>query len=187
MPETTKYMDFAEKLYESCIITDAWIEGRARFTLEPVIISDKKYNLLKSASEEIGFLYEELCKIIWTKPELIDYFHLTPYQKLLWFTSGGLWHGISRLDMFIIDDGSIKMCEMNSDTPSGEAETVLINELFEDDFKEHINPNKEFKSHFMNMIDRFSQDVKADKSKLTVGIVYPTEMTEDLSMIKLYE
>ncbi|MCX6156235.1 MAG: glutathionylspermidine synthase family protein [Candidatus Kapabacteria bacterium] len=215
MINSNNYIEFAEKLYESCIITDAWIDGKERFLLDPVILSKSRYNKMKKAAEDIGFIYEEQCKLIWKRPEMLDYFNLTNYQKLLWLSSGGLWHGIARLDLFILADGTIKMCEMNSDTPSGEAETVLLNQIFEDKYPEYINPNKEFAERFVNMIDLFGNQLEnieavipvntgipeelsirdsyirrndiLEKTQLTIGIVYPTEMTEDLSMIKIYE
>src|SRR5262249_2969594 len=121
--------------------------------------------------------------IVWKRPELLDsYFHLTPWQKLMWLTSGGAWHGIARADLFITSDGEVRCCELNSDTPSGEAEAVLINEPLVDQHGQIEDPNRGFKARFLSMI----QEAHGARPIGTVGMVYPTELTEDLSMIALY-
>jgi glutathionylspermidine synthase len=183
-----KYSDFAQKLYNTCIITDAWIDGHERFSLQPIILSENTLFSLYYAAESIGKIYEELCEIVWNEPRWIDeYFHLTPYQKFMWLSSGGQWHGISRLDLFLLTDDRIQMCEMNSDTPSGEAETVLLNELFHPNYPDTINPNKQFPEKFYAMLIELFHSSNPSIENPTVGIVYPTEMPEDLSMIAIYQ
>jgi glutathionylspermidine synthase len=184
------YAAFAQQLYDTCIISDPWIEGRERFRLEPVILSNETYHRLCTAAEAIGQVYEELCELVWAHPEWLDeFFHLTPYQKLMWLSSEGRWHGIARLDLFLLPDGTIQMCEMNSDTPSGEAETVVLNQLCHPRYPNTKNPNERFAEQFYAMVMESYQASCGESKKpvLTVGIVYPTEMPEDLSMITLYQ
>lgn len=183
------YAAFADELYRTNIISDPWIEGRERFRLEPIVLSDERYRDLRGASEAIGRAYDELAQIIWENPELLDsYFGLTPYQKAMWLAAGGRWHGIARLDLFILEDGSIAFCEMNSDTPSGEAETVLINRLRHSHHPELIDPNSGFEERFVEMVlaSHGSSTQENGESKPTIGILYPTDLPEDLSMIALY-
>ena len=181
------YMEFAQELYDTGIISDPWIEGKERFRIEPVIISQTTFNRLYSATELIGMVYEELCQVINSKPEFIDsYFNLTPYEKLLWFSSKGRWHGIARMDLFIEKDGRIRFCEMNSDTPSGEAEAVLLNQLIQPKYPDTVDPNTSFADKFVSMIESSYKLSGGSKDKPTVGIIYPTEMPEDLSMIIIY-
>jgi glutathionylspermidine synthase len=194
----TNYEAFAEALQRTCVISDPWIEGRERFHLEPVLLTTDTYARLCTAAESIGALYDELCEIVWERPALLDeFFCLTPYQKLMWLNAGGRWHGIARLDMFLLADGQIQCCEMNSDTPSGEAEAVLLNELlFEDEDEEGeegqnwTNPNAGFASRFSAMLWNFyraSVDApRLQPAKPRLAVIYPTEMTEDLSMITMY-
>jgi glutathionylspermidine synthase len=182
------YNELAQKLYDSCIISDPWIDGKERFSLEPMVMSSKQYKQLCEASEKVGALYDEFSQIIWNHPDFLDdYFNLTPYQKLMWLSSNGDWHGIARLDLFILEDGSIQICEMNSDTPSGEAEAVLLNKIFEERYPSLKNPNRGFDEKFCSMIMGLFQSSVCELNKPAIGIVYPTEMPEDLSMISLYE
>ncbi len=185
------YASFAVALQHTCVISDPWVEGEERFRIKPIVLESSVYAKLKHAAEDIGRLYDEISAIVWSRPALLDeFFHLTPYQKLMWLSSSGRWHGIARLDLFLLADGRIQMCEMNSDTPSGEAETVLLNDLC---FRHLLdtsgvrNPNQGFAERFCAMVwSSYQASVREPQSQPTIGIVYPTEMPEDLSMIVLY-
>jgi glutathionylspermidine synthase len=187
--DTDRYAAFARELVNGCVISDPWIEGRERFRLQPVVLSDTIWKRLSTAAEAIGSLFNELSIILWDNPHFIDdFFHLTPYQKLMWLSSGGRWHGIARLDLFILADGTIRTCEMNSDTPSGEAEAVILNRILHRDHANLIDPNQFFEERFIEMVIASHQATvtEVNQGTPTVGIIYPTELTEDLSMITLY-
>jgi glutathionylspermidine synthase len=186
---TDRYAEFARELVEGCIISDPWIEGKERFRLEPVQLSQETWRRLSEAAEAIGRLYDELSVILWKNPTFLDdYFHLTPFQKLMWLSSGGEWHGIARLDLFILPDGSVRTCEMNSDTPSGEAEAVIVNQILHRHHPHLLDPNADMEERFVEMVlESYRAAVDSiDDRPPAIGIVYPTELTEDLSMITLY-
>ena len=188
MEKLDNYFDLAQQIYDGCIISDPWLNGKKRFSLEPITIERLGYKKLSEAAERVGKLYDEFAKIVWDNPNLLgEYFHLTPYQKLMWLSSNGHWHGISRLDVFKINDGSLKVCEMNSDTPSGEAEAVVLNEIFYKKYKNFLNPNKDFEKIFCSMILELYKSVSEKSDPPSIGILYPTEMPEDLSMIAIYK
>jgi glutathionylspermidine synthase len=181
----SNYNAFAEALQATCRISDPWIEGKPRFRLEPIMLGGDVYARLSEAAEHIGALYDELCDIVLKDPALLDFFDLTPYERLMWLASGGAWHGIARLDLFLLPDGQVQMCEMNSDTPSGEAEAVLLNGLFASNFFPEQNPNRDFPRHFVEMLSLFPLPAHAEPHR--IGIIFPTEIPEDLSMILCYE
>ncbi|HNL27292.1 MAG TPA: hypothetical protein PKO47_10925, partial [bacterium] len=177
VPRRDPYFDFAKKITDSHILTDPWIDGDPRFSDEPVILGAGTYALMQKAAEHIGALYDELVRIILREPHwLDDYFHLTPHQKMLWFASGGRWHGMARLDMFLCTDGRLQVCEMNSDTPSGEAEAVLINQIIRSHFPRFADPNAGLETQFIRMVLRLWGKRTWPRLSPTVGIVYPTEM-----------
>lgn len=184
-----QYDALAEKLYRTHILTDPWLNGEERFLLEPVILSAAEANAMQRAAEAIGQVYDELVKLVWQEPHwLDDFFHLTPYQKLMWLAAGGRWHFIARLDVFQDQAGGIKICEMNSDTPSGEAEAVLLNELLYPNEPTLHNPNANFEAQFMYaLLKMYRADVAEPKERPTIGILYPTDLPEDLSMVLLYK
>lgn len=184
------YGEFARMLYATCIISDPWIAGKERFRLNGVILSEEQASQLNQAAERIGYIYHELTEIVWAHPELLDEFYeLTPYQKAMWLESEGRWHGIARIDLFLCTDGTIKSCEMNSDTPSGEAEAVLLNELLHPFHPDTRNPNVDLPERFWQMLvksDRATGRQNAGARLQSVAIIYPTDLPEDLSMIAMY-
>jgi len=180
------YNELADALLKTGIISDAWLNGAERFRTEPIIISQHTYDALCLAAESIGNAYNELAQIVWNNPiYLDDFFHLTPFQKLMWLSSGGAWHTIARLDVFLTNDQRIQICEMNSDTPSGEAEATLLNQILQQE--ELLNPNEAFENTFCEAVLQCYQKTVRDVKRFpTVAIVYPTDLPEDLSMIELY-
>src|SRR5262244_3664260 len=187
------YGDFARMLYGTGIISDPWLGGKERFQLRPASLSESQAEQLRTAAERVGLIYHELSEIVIRRPELLDqFFNLTPWQKVMWLASGGRWHGISRVDLFICRDGRIRACEMNSDTPSGEAEAVLLNQLLHPFHSDTIDPNEGFDERFWQMLVASHQArLIADSSPAlplshsptlplpqSVAIVYPTDLPE---------
>ncbi len=177
------YEAFAQQLQHTGILSDAWIDGRPRFRLQGVILSDAQARALKRAAERVGAIYQELIALLWDHPEWLDsFFYLTPYQKLMWLSAQGRWHGIARADLFLCRDGAVQCCEVNSDTPSGEAEAVLLNQLLHPYHGAVRDPNRRFAAAFWRMLVHSH----GGRQPGTVGVVYPTELPEDLSMIAIY-
>ena len=182
-PALPSYADFAHQLHETGILSDAWADGLPRFRLNGIVLTRSQARALQVAVERIGAVYQELVDLVWDHPEWLDsYFCLTPYQKLMWHTAQGRWHGIARADLFICEDGRVQCCEVNSDTPSGEAEAVLLNRLLGPYHEFASDPNRRFPSAFLKML------IASHGGSLPgrIGIVYPTELSEDLSMIAVY-
>ncbi|HEY8460421.1 MAG TPA: glutathionylspermidine synthase family protein [Blastocatellia bacterium] len=190
------YGDFAQMLYATGILSDPWLGGKERFRLRPALLSQLQADRLRTAAERVGLIYHELSEIVARHPELLDqFFNLTPWQKAMWFASEGRWHGIARVDLFICSDGAeggrVRACEMNSDTPSGEAEASLINQLLHPFHPDAVDPNEGFDERFWRMLAAShrartgfdSEDVEPEN----VAIVYPTDLPEDLSMIAIYK
>jgi glutathionylspermidine synthase len=196
------YGDFARMLYATGVLSDPWLGGKERFRLQPALLSQSQAELLRTAAERVGLIYHELSEIVIHHPELLDqFFNLTPWQKAMWLASEGRWHGIARVDLFVCADGCIRSCEMNSDTPSGEAEASLLNQLLHPFHPNTIDPNEGFDERFWQMLVASHRarlipesglriaDSSSSLSSLpqSVAIVYPTDLPEDLSMIAIYK
>jgi len=187
------YGEFARTLYRTGILSDPWLGGRERFRLQGLVLEQFTAQRLKRIAERVAYLHHELAGIVWNRPELVDdFFHLTPYQKAMWLASGGRWHGIARIDLFICSDGNIRACEMNSDTPSGEAEAVVLNNLLHQFHPDTIDPNLGLEDRFWKMLVESHRAVQPGETPPTtappssIAIIYPTDLPEDLSMIALY-
>ncbi|HSS39959.1 MAG TPA: glutathionylspermidine synthase family protein [Polyangia bacterium] len=179
----TSYHDFAADLVSDGILTDPWVDGEPRFRMTPIAIDRRTQQDLYAAAECVAAVHAEAASWCAADPALVaQFFDLPPSYEFMWRTSAPRWHGIARADVFLTAAGP-QVCELNSDTPSGEPEAVTLNRMvdgagaaaFED-------PNCRLADAVFAMV----RALAAPQRPLTIGIVYPTEMTEDLSVIALY-
>ncbi len=182
VPVPASYQQFAGRLVESGLLSDPWVDGAERFVAEPIVLSPDEHAELTEAAESVAMVYDELARLCASDAALVQrYFRWTPFQRLLWETSAPAWHGIARADVFWTPDGP-KICELNSDTPSGEAEAVILGRLAAAQIGSGAwDPTAA-------LAERFCQLLVASlgREPRVVGLIYPTELTEDLSMILLY-
>jgi glutathionylspermidine synthase len=184
---TSNYNQFAEQLVQGGVLLDPWYEGQPRFQADPVIVAKDTAAALGAAAEEVAGVYNELCQICARQPELIDdYFALTPFQKLMWASSSPAWHGIARADFFETADG-LRMCELNCDTPTGEAEAVGTSALAAASASDAVDPNETIEQRFCEMVDALASATLEPGFAKTAGLVYPTELTDDLPLVRIYQ
>jgi len=180
------YDHFAARLTESGILSDPWIDGQPRFRPAPLFLRSAEQRALYRAAEEMAAVYDELVRIVSDEPRLLDdFFALTPCQKAMWFASEPLWHGIARADLFLTAEGPV-LAELNCDTPTGEAEAVVLNRLAAPQHPHARDPNSEFPARFGALVSALAARFSAASEGGLVGLVYPTEFTEDLSLVRLY-
>lgn len=183
-----RYEDFARRLTSGHVITDPWLEGRPRLACDPLILTSKQYELLVCVGEAVTAVYDAVAALCTDDPGLVArYFAFTPMQRTMWTSSLGRWHGIARADVFLTPDGP-RCCELNCDTPSGEAEAALLGALGLESAPEASDPNLNFEALFCNLIEGHAQKVVARPGTRppSLGILYPTEIPEDLSMVTIY-
>lgn len=186
---STDYDAFARRIVASGVLSDPWIDGQPRFRAEPVVLDAKLARDLRHAAEEVAAVYNEMCLIVADEPRLLDdFFMMTPFQKAMWTASQPHWHGIARADVFITDEG-LAFTEINCDTPTGEAEAIVLGALASESPPRPglIDPNRELEARFVGMTEMLAaRDLEPDAPK-AIGLVYPTEFTEDLSLVRLYK
>lgn len=180
------YDAFADRVLATGVLHDPWIDGRPRFRHEPLIVASSTYATLTTVAERIGAAFDELCTVVGRDPELLGtYFRMTPTQRALWELSAPLWHGLARADVFLTADGP-RVCELNCDTPTGYAEAILLNQLVHGGAHEPlVDPNERFADRYVAMAETLWSALGDRSTTRAVGIVYPTEMPEDLSVIRL--
>jgi len=183
-----EYAGFAQRLTASGLVTDPWFDGRPRFEASPVRLAPGDWDVMSRAAESVAAVLDELAGIVRAEPALLDdFFALTPVQKLMWHASAPLWHGIARADVFLRDGDWPAVCEINCDTPSGVAEAVSLGALATPPGL--VDPNRDLGARFAALVACFAQRVRAGAPgrRATVGIIYPTELSEDLGLITLYQ
>jgi glutathionylspermidine synthase len=186
-PVDASYLALAARLQAGGVLSDPWLEGRPRFRARPVLLRAAEHAALSRAAEELTRAFHELALLCSAEPELAhNYFQLTPFQRLMWEASAPDWHALARADVFLTADGP-KVCELNCDTPSGEAEAVLLQRASGALADGLHDPSRTLGERFCDVIALLGARLDRAPGPLTVGILYPTELVEDLSMILLYQ
>jgi glutathionylspermidine synthase len=182
----TSYDAFARRVVADGVILDPWIDGDPRLSVEPLVLEAAEHRALLRVGDEVAELYEEASRLVDDDDALLDdFFGLTPVQKLMWNTSRPLWHGIARADVFATAEGHA-ITELNCDTPTGEAEAVVLSRLAHAERPDLFDPNADLQRRFAAMVEIMLEGLVDGPAPRTVGLVYPTEFTEDLSVIRLY-
>ena len=181
-PVLASYDDFAAALVADGIVKDPWVDGAPRFRMTPVLLDRPTQGALYAAAEAVAAVHAVGAELCAREPALVARgFDLPPSYERMWRASAPAWHGIARADVFLTAEGP-RVCELNSDTPSGEPEAVTLNRLVDGAGASAFDdPNCRLGDAVFEMVRAV-----APPGPLTIGIVYPTEITEDLSVIELY-
>jgi glutathionylspermidine synthase len=186
------YDTFAQRVIADGVILDPWVDGEPRLSPVPLVLEEEEHRALVRVGEDVAELYDEACRLVDEDAELLDvFFGLSPVQKLMWNASRPLWHGIARADVFRTAEGHV-ITELNCDTPTGEAEAVVLSRLVLEDAdadaerRELKDPNAGLQARLGAMVEVLVERLVDGPAPRTIGIVYPTEFTEDLSVIRLY-
>jgi hypothetical protein len=177
------YHDFAADLVAEGILSDPWVDGAPRFCMTPITLDRATQAALYVAAEGVAAVHEEAARLCVREPALRKrFFDLPPSYELMWQSSAPAWHGIARADVFLTADGP-RVCELNSDTPSGEPEAIALNRIIDGAGAVSLDdPNCHLGDRVFEMVGALA----GTGAPSTIGIVYPTELTDDLSVVELY-
>jgi glutathionylspermidine synthase len=177
------YSRFAARLRATGLLSDPWVDGKPRFRRRPILLGNQDQAGLYEAAEEVVAVLHEMAMICAREPGLVEnWFGLTRTQQMMWAASAPAWHGIARADVFMTASGPV-VCEVNCDTPSGVAEAVALGTVEAGAANGCRNASAQLGDRFCEMIESAAAPGKCAR---VVGIVYPTELSEDLSMLALY-
>ena len=181
------YEAFARRIVASGVLSDPWLDGAPRFREEPLVLPARLARDLARAAEDVASVYNEMCLLVADEPRFLDdFFGLTPIQKAMWAASEPRWHGLARADVFVTEEG-LAFTEINCDTPTGEAEATVLGALALPERKDLLDPNAELESRFVRLVETLAARELEAAAPKAIGLVYPTEFTEDLSLVRLYK
>jgi hypothetical protein len=185
MNEAAAYARFAERVRNEGLLSDPWLDGQPRFATMPTTLAERDWHAVAGAAEAMAQVHDELVRLVAQDSGLfVSYFKLGSVGKAMWECAAPRWHGIARADVFQTASGPV-FCELNSDTPSGQAEAVTLSHMFAD--SPGRDPNQDLEARFCAYVAHAAHGIGKDLTGLTVGILYPTEFTEDLGLVLLYE
>jgi glutathionylspermidine synthase len=180
------YASFAERLQASGYITDPWLDGQPRFRAQPVVLSKDQHHTLCKTGEDLALVIEEAIQLLCEDPDqLAAFVPMMPAQQAMWQHAAGAWHGLARADVFFTADG-VQITELNSDTPTGEPEAMVLGALATAD-----HDGVDACAGLLSSLARLWRSwhvagVDESSRNRVAAIVYPTEFTEDLSLVRLY-
>ncbi len=180
---------YAARIVASGFITDPWLDGAPRFDSRPTILSAEQHRALCVAGEDLCFVLDEALRLVLDDDDQrAAFLGLTPTQEVMLHASAPLWHGLARADVFVTDDGSLQVTELNSDTPTGEPEAIVLGALGKEDHPDFDDACARLApalAALWRALHGSLVDASAARTQ-TAAIVYPTELTEDLSLVRLY-
>ena len=183
------FADFARRIVDVGFINDPWLDGAPRFSKTPAILSADEYRSLLNAGEDLAAVIDEAVQLLLDDDDQrAIYLPLLPTQQTMLKASGGLWHGIARADVFVTDDG-LQVTELNSDTPTGEPEAIVLGALGAADHPDLDDACASLAPRLAALWDTMHRSVVDDEDahrRRVAAIIYPTEFTEDLSLVRLY-
>jgi len=180
------YETLARHLMDSGIIADPYVLGEPRFSSETLLLAPDRVATLNTAAEAACRLHHAVGRVVAASPELLDHFLcLTPVQKLMWQASHPRWHLLARADVFETENGPL-VCELNADTPTGEAEAVLLSRYAAAYSADVTDPNALLEQRFCDALESAAVAGLDASFPRTCAIIYPTEIPEDLALVRLY-
>jgi len=177
------YPGFAARMRATGLLSDPWLDGKPRFRQRPILLGNRDLAAIYEAAEGVVAVVHELAMICADEPRLVEHwFGLTRAQQMMWAASAPAWHGIARADVFMTASGPV-VCEVNCDTPSGEAEAVTLGAVAAQEQTGYFDPSEHLGDRLCGLVEAAAP---WKTSGHVVGLVYPTELSEDLSMLALY-
>lgn len=181
--EEQAYAAFAQRVIADGWLPDPWIDGAPRFDPQPMVLPVPRVAALTRAAEAVAAACDELCRLCAQQPALVDGLAMTPWQRAMWLASAPLWHGLARADVFEVADGGIQVCEINSDTPSGMAEAVVLGRLLAGD----RDANRHLLQRWAHLVRQLAPPTVGQHGPPTAGLLWPTEQSEDLPMLLMWQ
>ena len=138
------YDAFARRIVATGVLSDPWIDGAPRFRQAPVILTAAEQRALYRAAEDVAAVYDEVCLIVADDAAISSTTSSgsRPSRRRCGSRREPLWHGIARADVFVTDEG-LAFTELNCDTPTGEAEAVVLSALAAEDRPGLVDPNRD--------------------------------------------
>ena len=180
-----EYLTFADRLQRTGFVTDPWFDGHPRFDPGPFWLTAPEARAMAAAAARVAAAIDEAVRLAADEPACLDeFFALTPSQKLMFAVAAPLWHGVARADVFRCQDGGLQICELNCDTPSGFGETAALGAtLGPADRRRGHDPSFALGPAFVRLVARAAREIGVRGRAPRIGVVYPTELTEDFGQI----
>lgn len=160
--------------------------GKFRFRGDIRMLDAGTWAAIEEASRETMAAIQEAVEYLQTHPdELREFFQFPESWMQICLDGAPWWHLFARLDVFLTSDGRIQVCEINSDTPSGQTDMWAVQGVVADT-KEYFVPGRDYAQRLFRILQTLPTQT-SDSSGPILGMVYPTDVPEDLDLIRAYD
>lgn len=164
------------------LLDDPWLEGRPRLDAEPCILPRAEAGALAEAACAVAAMLDTVVQAFARDPALGTLLGMDPTLAAVARIDAPRWLVLARADVFRCDGhADPQVCELNSDTPTGLAECVTLGRLAAAARPDLIDPSAGLGRRWIDAISTAFPET----GRPVVGIVDPTEFTEDLGHIRL--
>lgn len=162
--------------------------GKPRFRSDLHVLQRAQWRAFEEASERFLEVMDELVQQLHDEPALLrDYFSMPETWQEMSLGGAPWWNLFARMDVFYTVDGRIQICEINTDTPSGQPDMWALLEAFGADDRWGTIPGGDYNARLVRFLRALTPPhvQKAGRAP-ALAIVYPTDITEDLELIRGY-
>jgi glutathionylspermidine synthase len=176
-------MERWRELLDAGIIDDPWCEGRERLSLAPAVLTRSAAGSMAEAACAVALMLDEAVLAAHHDDALLRRLGLDASLADIARLDAPRWLALARADVFAVADGGPpQVCEINCDTPTGLAECIGLGRLAACGNPQLADPSARLRERWLAMVRSATPPGSA---RPVVGILDPTEVTEDLCHIRL--
>lgn len=180
--------DFAAAIDQARVTTPAVLGGgRFRYRGDVRCLSQERWRQMSAACESVLAAIDEAITWLRAHPEALEeFFEMPPSWQKVCLQGAPWWHVFARMDVFLTRDGRIQICEINADTPSGQTDMWALHHALPDAGGYAI-PGRRYARRVFEIIEALPTLFPPAGESPVLAIVYPTDLPEDLDLIRAYQ
>lgn len=172
-------------LLDAGVIDDLWSRGVLRLSAEPVILERAQAAAISGAACTVAMMLDEAVPAVARDADLARTLGLNDSLLAIAALDAPRWLALARADVFLVEGAPPQVCEINCDTPTGLAECTELGRLAAATAVNLRDPSARLRERWVDMVRSCIPDDTRALRTIVVGILDPTEMTEDLGHVRL--
>ncbi len=174
--------ELARVLVQDYLLWDAWVAGKRRVDLHPIVLSPEIHRAAVVAAESTVRAISEVASLAHREPLERARYKLHPDVLRLARASREMGDdaGLFRVDLLFCEDGTFRACEVNADCPGGHNEALALPRLARTaGATAFSNPTV--------VVERLVERLRQLADGGTVALVFATAYAEDLQICALIQ
>ncbi len=173
----------ADEILGHGLIGDPWVGGRLRFNANPIVLTAGRLGSLAGCAVSMCRVLDAYVNVLVKRPDVMASLGIPASLQAIASIDAPRWLTFARVDVFETNTGSGPIaCEINCDTPTGLAETIESSRLGSARHPQLRHPSLLLEPRWKSAVN---EALGKDPRGATVGLIEPTEMTEDTNHTRL--